>query len=81
MRLSGRLYITGLPIRNLAVLALVGSGIGAIVFDWDHLLAWFLGIENGRFLHHPQAVLLLLLLCFCGWRIKQLVSRLYRRLK
>ena len=79
-----RLHIKNILLRNLAVLALAGSGImllgsalGTMVFDHDHFWAWLLGIENGRFLHHPQAVLCVICLVACSWWIKQLVSRLY----
>jgi len=60
----------------MAVVALLGSAIGSIAFDYDHLLAWLLGISDGRFLHHPTAIFCCISLGVLSWWIKQLVSRL-----
>jgi len=56
--------------------AILGSAVGGIAFDYDHPLAWLLGISEGRFLHHPTAILCLFSLGVLSWWIKQLVSRL-----
>jgi len=60
----------------MAVVALLGSAVGGIAFDYDHPLAWLLGISEGRFLHHPTALLCCISLGVLSWWIKQLVRRL-----
>ena len=80
MRFFNRVYSKGLFIGSLAVMALLGSAVGAIAFDFDHLLA-FLFNQDGRFLHHPQAILCCILIFGLSWWIIKLVHRLYRRMK
>ena len=70
------LHSKNIMLRNITVVALLGSAVGGIVFDYDHLLAWLFGISEGRFLHHPTAILCLFSLVVLSWWIKQLVSRL-----
>jgi len=81
MWLRDKLYSKYILIGSLAVVALLGSAIGSVAFDLDHPIAWLLGIENGRFLHHPTAILYGVLVVVLSWRIVKLVSRLYRRIK
>lgn len=65
----------------LAVVALLGSAIGAIAFDYDHLLAWAPGIEDGRFLHHQSAFGCSVLMGFLSWGIIKLVGRLSNQIR
>jgi len=62
---------------SFTIVALLGSAIGAIAFDYDHIIAWLLG-KDGRFLHHPTAILCCVLLVVLSWWIVKLLYRLYR---
>jgi len=81
MWLGSKLYHKGFLIGSITVVALLGSATGAIAFDFDHAIAWLLGIPDGRFLHHPQAVICCIVIFFSGWWIVKLVYRLRRGLK
>jgi len=76
MWLQRRLYSRNFLTGSLAVVALLGSAIGAIAFDYDHPIAFLLGIEKGRFLHHPTAICCCVVLLISGWWIIKLVYRL-----
>jgi len=78
MGLGNRLHSKGLLIGSLAIVALLGSAVGAIGFDFDHPLARLLRIENGRFLHNPTAILCCTLVVLLSWWIVKLVRRLHR---
>jgi len=77
-RLHNRLHSKYIFIGGFAVMAFFGSAISAIAFDFDHLLAYWLGIENSRFLHHPQAIFCCVSLVVLSWWIIKLVRRLHR---
>lgn len=76
MWVRSKLYSKSILVGSLAVVALFGSAIGAVAFDYDHPIAKIFEIENLRFLHHPTAILCCILVCVSCWWIVKLVHRL-----
>ena len=77
MGLGNRLHSKGLLIGSLAIVALLGSAVGSVMFDLDHLLAIPLN-QDGRFLHDPSAIACGILVVGLSWWIVKLVRRLHR---
>ena len=80
-KIHHRLYRFCILVGVTGLASLLGIVAGYLIFDWDHLLAWLLGIDNGRFLHEPQVVIFGLCAIFLYCWLFKFLRGLYYGLK